>query len=500
MSKVTFIMMAYNTENYIEQAVRSVLNQTEKDVNIIVRNNGSTDRTGEILDRLALEDNRVYVMHNKTNGITDTGVGVFQPGWWFDSEEYLGEYISVLDSDDYIASDFTEKLYNKAVAADADITFTGNYFVYGEKITGKRVPPHLDSSYAKDIGDNFDGVHGCFRTWWGKLFKKEFFTSNYIMAWGCYPPIWWNIDTVIMMKYLSVAKRISTIEEPLYYMRLRNTSTYKTRTIDCARILEAYSIYEAMYETITSLGLRSDKNIKYLSDVHWGYLKELIDALPENNMPLMDKYRWLEDVVSDGVCSKYLAKNFQAVFFQLKSVLDKLADSRENENIYKSYLARLNEFINMVQEDDRNPLAYIVLMGVICDLKNISHFGMDFLELPLSANTAGVEKAKTFHYAIKMQWVLGPDRWVGCIESIDKTDEIEELEKKLIECHKTDENRALDIAIDIIIKCPVNLTAIIYIMDSYKKAGNSNDYNLLNETVRVIWSCEELENIKNILA
>ena len=320
------------------------------------------------------------------------------------------------------------------------------------------------------------------------------------MAWGCYPPIWWNIDTVIMMKYLSVAKRISTIEEPLYYMRLRNTSTYKTRPIDCARILEAYSIYEAMHETITSLGLRSDKNIKYLSDVHWGYLKELIDALPENNMPLMDKYRWLEDVVSDGLCSKYLAKNFQVVFFQLKSVLDKLADSRENENIYKSYLARLNEFINMVQEDDRNPLAYIVLMGVICDLKNISHFGMDFLELPLSANTAGVEKAKTFHYAIKMLWVLGPDRWVGCIESIDKTDEIEELEKELIECHKTDEDRALDIAIDIIIKCPVNLTAIIYIMNSYKKAGNSNDYNLLNETVRVVWSCEELENIKNILA
>ena len=121
MSKVTFIMMAYNTENYIEQAVRSVLNQTEKDVNLIVRNNGSTDRTGEILDRLASEDNRVYVMHNKTNGITDTGVGVFQPGWWFDREEYLGEYISVLDSDDYIASDFTEKLYNKAVAVDADM-------------------------------------------------------------------------------------------------------------------------------------------------------------------------------------------------------------------------------------------------------------------------------------------------------------------------------------------------------------------------------------------
>lgn len=51
-TKVTFLMMAYNSEQYIEKAVNSILNQSEKSVNIIIRNNGSTDKTGEILDAL----------------------------------------------------------------------------------------------------------------------------------------------------------------------------------------------------------------------------------------------------------------------------------------------------------------------------------------------------------------------------------------------------------------------------------------------------------------
>ena len=178
--KVLFVMMAYNTEKYIERAVMSVLNQTEKDIMLIVRNNGSTDRTGAILDELAKRDKRLLIIHNKINGQDDNGRTFYEKGWWTGEYDVESEYVSIIDSDDCLASDFVEKSYKRAIDNNADIVATGcNFIDENNRIIGKRAPIDLITDNMSDIDKDYRSIYNCFRTWWGKLFKSDFFWSNY---------------------------------------------------------------------------------------------------------------------------------------------------------------------------------------------------------------------------------------------------------------------------------------------------------------------------------
>lgn len=102
MSLVSVIIPAYNNEKYLEAAVRSVLEQTLTDIEVLIVNDASTDNTGAIADGLAQEDNRVRVFHHEQNklrsGAINTGL-----------DNATGSYISFLDSDDYYLLDKSER-------------------------------------------------------------------------------------------------------------------------------------------------------------------------------------------------------------------------------------------------------------------------------------------------------------------------------------------------------------------------------------------------------
>lgn len=112
---VSVIIPIYNVENYVEQAVRSVLNQTFRDIEVIAVDDGSPDRSGEICDRIAAEDKRLKVIH-KPNG----GVGSARNAGLAAAS---GEYIMFLDGDDYYVPDTIEYLYNLLINTGADMTF-----------------------------------------------------------------------------------------------------------------------------------------------------------------------------------------------------------------------------------------------------------------------------------------------------------------------------------------------------------------------------------------
>jgi glycosyltransferase involved in cell wall biosynthesis len=103
MCKVVFYIRAYNAENYIRQTLDSLINQTEKDIRIHIRNNGSTDNTGEIIREYANKDSRVTFQENKVNRVLEEGQE-WQP--------YIeAEYVSFLDSDDYLDPTYVEEMY-----------------------------------------------------------------------------------------------------------------------------------------------------------------------------------------------------------------------------------------------------------------------------------------------------------------------------------------------------------------------------------------------------
>lgn len=113
MAKVSIIIPAYNIENYIERCILSCINQTFKDIEIIVVNDGSTDKTLDKINKLKSKDNRIVVIDKKNEGSMEAR----KSGW----NIAKGEYILFVDGDDYIDKDAIEILYSKAKKENYDV-------------------------------------------------------------------------------------------------------------------------------------------------------------------------------------------------------------------------------------------------------------------------------------------------------------------------------------------------------------------------------------------
>lgn len=114
--KVSVIIPVYNTEKYLEEAVNSIINQTLREIEIIIVNDGSTDNSIQILENFAKLDNRIIILtHEKNKGLSEarnTGI-----------KEIRGEYIYFFDSDDILETDCLELCYNKSSTENLDFLF-----------------------------------------------------------------------------------------------------------------------------------------------------------------------------------------------------------------------------------------------------------------------------------------------------------------------------------------------------------------------------------------
>lgn len=135
---VSVIITAYNVEKYIAQAITSCVNQTFKNLEIIVVLDCPTDNTAEIVKNLAESDERINVIEN----INNVGAGLSRR---IGLQAAKGDYTLLLDGDDYLTETFIEDLYNKALETNADIVSGGitvleedgvrNITLYGNVVT-----------------------------------------------------------------------------------------------------------------------------------------------------------------------------------------------------------------------------------------------------------------------------------------------------------------------------------------------------------------------------
>ncbi len=127
MSLVSVIMPIYNAENYLSQAIESVLNQTFKDFELILVDDGSTDKSSDICDAYAEKDSRIRVIHQLNGGICAArNCGL---------ELVKSEYFTFIDNDDVYLPDLLEENYNLARKYNADILKYGNRYIKHKKFS-----------------------------------------------------------------------------------------------------------------------------------------------------------------------------------------------------------------------------------------------------------------------------------------------------------------------------------------------------------------------------
>ena len=101
---ISIIVPIYNVEKYIKKCIDSIINQTYTNLEIILVDDGSPDNCGKICDKYKEKDDRIKVIHKKNGGLSDArNAGI---------DIATGEYITFIDSDDYVAENYIEVLYN----------------------------------------------------------------------------------------------------------------------------------------------------------------------------------------------------------------------------------------------------------------------------------------------------------------------------------------------------------------------------------------------------
>lgn len=229
---ISIVIPVYNVEKYIKKCLESVLNQTYKNLEIIIVDDGSPDLCPKICDEYAKKDNRIRVIHKENGGLSDArNVGILHS---------TGKYITFIDSDDWVKNDFVESLYNNLVNNNCDISCCGIVCYFEKngmyKIKGKE---HIKKIYSKIEAQKYLNILGYFDVAaWNKLYKKELFN-------GIKFPIGkTSEDYRIMFKIFDKINQLYYDSEPKYVYRQRTDgSITKTNSIRMDGIEAAISAY-----------------------------------------------------------------------------------------------------------------------------------------------------------------------------------------------------------------------------------------------------------------
>ncbi len=265
MPTVSIIVPVYNVERYIRKCIDSILEQTYRDFELLLVDDGSTDNSGVICDEYAFNDNRIRVIHKINGGVSDArNAGI---------EAALGEYVVFCDSDDYVSS----KYLNDLICANAiknDSLVVSDIFEFNDNINTYIYESSDENSYKIISLDNmneqdFSLLFLQYKLWgpYCKLFSAEIIKSQNI-----------KFDTNLKtaedfcfnMQYLKYVNDIVFLETKSYYYRVG----YKELKLKYITDSDIRSIH-AISEKLTEYAIRGNV---------YHYVKEKIASLVANKI------------------------------------------------------------------------------------------------------------------------------------------------------------------------------------------------------------------------
>ena len=169
MPEISVIVPVYNVEKYVGRCIDSILNQTFTDFELILVNDGSTDNSGVLCDKYAKSDDRIKVIHKENGGLSDArNCGI---------DESLGEYLSFIDSDDWVENNFLKTLYDNAIKHKAEIVIVNLHKVLDDKHE-QSVPINEMCCSGREALNYLYGEQSIYtNVAWNKLYKKSLFKN-----------------------------------------------------------------------------------------------------------------------------------------------------------------------------------------------------------------------------------------------------------------------------------------------------------------------------------
>lgn len=228
---ISVIVPIYNVQDYLDKCIYTVQNQTYKNLEIILIDDGSTDASGKKCDKYKENDLRIKVIHKENSGLgyaRNSGLDIA-----------TGNYILFVDSDDFLDLKMVEKLYNELLKTKSDTSYCG-YFKYYDDYHIEEVPAEYNNRIFCDKEIIYDVllemVSGkpeqkkealLSMSVWHALYSNEIIKENNLRFVSERDYI--SEDIIFDIAYLQKAKRVCYIDTPLYFYRCNNTGSLTHR-------------------------------------------------------------------------------------------------------------------------------------------------------------------------------------------------------------------------------------------------------------------------------
>ena len=271
LKKISVIVPVYNSAKYLNKCLDSLVSQTIKSYEIIIINDGSTDDSLEIIKKYINIYNNIKLISTQNNGIgIARNIGLKQA---------KGEYVTFVDSDDYVSNDFLEKMLKNAIVSKADIVVCDMYKVFNNKIV-KNDKIEFNSGMIKENQEQLIKIPlgPC-----GKLFSKDILTISFAE----------NLkyeDVPFVINALLNSKNTIKLDDYLYYYVIHNSS-------------ETTSMDERVFDILNILNM-ANSNLK-----QYPFLKEEMEYL---NILLLSRYNLQQKNQNDkSLRTKFLNSSFK---------------------------------------------------------------------------------------------------------------------------------------------------------------------------------------------
>ena len=226
--KVSIIVPVYNAEKSLVRCVDSILNQEFRDFELILMDDGSRDRSGEICDGYARADARVVVVHKENTGVSDTRNQAIARA--------RGTFLQFVDSDDWLTADATKLMVRAAEETGCDLVIADFYRVVGEMVSRKG-DIDADQVIGREAFVGFmmenpaDYYYGVL---WNKLYRREIVEAHGIRMDA---KISWCEDFLFNLEYVRYATTFYALRTPVYYY-VKTKGSLVNQKISLSRTVE----------------------------------------------------------------------------------------------------------------------------------------------------------------------------------------------------------------------------------------------------------------------
>lgn len=249
---VSVIVPVYNVEKFLKRCLDSLINQTLQNIEIICINDGSTDKSVEILEEYSKKDSRIIVINQENQGLSVTrnnGMSIAK-----------GEFISFVDSDDWIDFDFLENLYNAAVKYGCDIACAG--IIRLHKMHQKIHLLHERTIITEDFREKLELCDVPDKSYvWNKIYKTSELKRHNLK----FEPGMIYEDVMFTPQVLYLLKKLVTVPEVYYYYWRNSNSIVTQRNVQALADRQNANKWarEFFKEHNVDIESYSEKSIKY---------------------------------------------------------------------------------------------------------------------------------------------------------------------------------------------------------------------------------------------